>query len=48
MSRIAPDSVHFERRAAPPDDPMLLHELLHRYHPLRLRDGYRDADVLRF
>ena len=48
MSRVAPDGVHFERRAVAPDDPMLLHELLHRYHLLRLTDGYRNADVLRF
>lgn len=48
MSRIAPDGVHFERRAVPSDDPMLLHELLHRYHLLRLPDGYRNADVLQF
>jgi hypothetical protein len=48
MSRIAPDGVHFERRAVPSDDPMLLHELLHRYHLLRLSDGYRNADVIGF
>jgi hypothetical protein len=48
MSRVAPDGVHFERRAVPPDDPVLLHELLHRYHLLRLSDGYENRDVLRF
>jgi len=48
MSRIAPDGVHFERRAVPPDNPILLHELLHRYHLLRLPNGYENADVMRF
>jgi len=48
MSRIGPDGVHFERRAVPPDNPVLLHELLHRYHLLRLSDGYRNKDVLGF
>ena len=48
MSRIAPDGVHVERRAMPPDNPVLLHELLHRYHLLRLSDGYLNKDVLGF
>jgi hypothetical protein len=45
MSRIGPDGVHFERRAVPTDNPVLLHELLHRYHLLRLADGYDNAKV---
>ena len=48
MSRIAPDGIHLERRAVPADNPVLLHELLHRYHLLRLPDGYQNAEVLRF
>jgi hypothetical protein len=48
MSRVAPDGVHFERRAVPPNNPVLLHEFLHRYHLLRLSDGYRNAGVLSF
>ena len=48
MSRIAPDGIHLERRAVPADNPVLLHELLHRYHLLRLPDGYQNADVLHF
>lgn len=47
MSRIAPDGIHFERRAVPADNPVLLHEMLHRYHLLRLPDGYRNADIRR-
>ncbi|MDB5704272.1 MAG: hypothetical protein JWN66_1388 [Sphingomonas bacterium] len=48
MSRIAPDGVHFERRAVPPDNPVLLHELLHRYHLLRLASGYANETVRTF
>lgn len=48
MSRIGPDGIHFERRAVPPDNPVLLHEMLHLYHLLRLPDGYRNADIRRF
>jgi hypothetical protein len=48
MSRIAPDGVHFERRAVPPDDPVLLHELLHRYHLLKLAHGYANETVRTF
>ena len=32
----------------PPEDPVLLHELLHAYHQQRVRDGLRNADVIRF
>ena len=48
MSRIAPDGIHFERRVVPADNPVLLHEMLHRYHLLRLPDGYENAEILRF
>ena len=48
MSRVAPDGVHFERRAVSPDDPVLLHELLHRYHLLRLAGGYANETVHTF
>lgn len=48
MSRIGPDGVHFERRAVRRGNPVLLHELLHRYHLLRLADGYENARVRTF
>ena len=32
----------------PPDNPVLLHELLHVYHHSQLSDGRQNADVLRF
>lgn len=48
MSRIGPDGIHFERRAVPPDNPVLLHEMLHRYHLLRLVDGYDNVRVRDF
>jgi hypothetical protein len=32
----------------PPENPVLLHELLHAYHQQRVPDGLRNADVIRF
>lgn len=47
-TRAGPRGVFFERRPMPPDNPVLLHELLHRYHLLRLPGGFRNAQVLAF
>lgn len=47
-TRAGPRGVFFERRPMPPENPVLLHELLHRYHLLRLPDGFRNIRVLRF
>lgn len=48
MSRIGPHGVIFERRAVPADNPILLHELLHLYHLLRLPGGYANAEIAAF
>lgn len=47
-TRAGPRGVFFERKAMPAKNPVLLHELLHRYHLLRLPDGFRNAQVLAF
>lgn len=47
-TRAGPRGIFFERRPLPPENPVLLHELIHRFHLLRLPDGFRNADVLRF
>lgn len=47
-TRAGPRGVFFERRPMPPDNPVLLHELLHRYHLLRLPDGVQNPTVLDF
>ena len=47
-TRAGPRGVFFERRALPPDNPILLHELLHRYHLLRLPDGAQNPTVRDF
>ena len=40
--------VEIQAAALPPENPILLHELLHAFHYRRLPDGARNADVLRF
>ncbi len=47
-TRAGMNGVFFERRPVPADNPVLLHELLHRYHALRLQGGRANTDVLRF
>ncbi|WCT73223.1 hypothetical protein PQ455_16630 [Sphingomonas naphthae] len=47
-TRAGPRGIFFERRAVPADNPVLLHELLHRYHLLQLPDGFANAEVKRF
>ncbi len=46
-TRAGPHGVFFERRAVPADNPVLLHELLHRWQLARM-GGPRDPDVVRF
>ena len=47
-TRAGPRGVFFERRPVPADNPVLLHELLHRYHLLRLPDGRANTTVRQF
>ena len=48
-TRAGPRGVFFQRSPLPPPDhPVLLHELLHRYHLLQLPDGFRNATILDF
>ena len=46
-TRAGPRGIFFERRAVPEDNPVLLHELLHRYHLERLPGGRGNSDVRR-
>lgn len=45
-TRAGPRGVFFERKPMPPENPVLLHELLHRYHLLRLPGGFRNPQVI--
>lgn len=47
-TRAGPRGVFFERASMPPDNPVLLHELLHRYHLLRLPQGRQNTTVIAF
>ena len=47
-TRAGPRGIFFERRALPPDNPVLLHELIHRFHLLRLPQGFANAQVIAF
>lgn len=47
-TRAGPRGIFFERSAVPADNPVLLHELLHRYHLLRLPHGFANTAVLAF
>lgn len=47
-TRAGPRGIFFERRPVPADNPVLLHELLHRYQLLRLPDGAANATVRMF
>jgi hypothetical protein len=47
-TRAGSRGIFFERRPLPAGNPVLLHELLHRFHWLRLPAGRANPDVLRF
>ncbi|THD37236.1 MAG: hypothetical protein E7773_04155 [Sphingomonas sp.] len=48
-TRAGQRGVFFQRSPLPPpENPVLLHELLHRYHLLKLPDGFANATVLDF
>ena len=47
-TRAGPRGIFFARREQPADNPVLLHELLHRYHLLRLPDGRANPTVIAF
>lgn len=47
-TRAGPRGVFFERKPMPPENPVLLHELLHRYHLLRLPGGFQNPQIRAF
>ena len=47
-TRAGPRGIFFERRPVPPDNPVLLHELIHRWQLERMPGGKGNPDVLRF
>lgn len=47
-TRAGPRGVFFERRPMPAENPVLLHELIHRWQLLRMADGARNAEVRGF
>lgn len=47
-TRAGPHGIFFERRAVPADNPVLLHELIHRWQLERMPGGQQNPDVLRF
>jgi hypothetical protein len=47
-TRAGPRGIFFERRAVPPDNPVLLHEIIHRWQLERMPGGKQNPDVLRF
>lgn len=46
--RAGPRGIFFGRRAVPRDNPVLLHELIHRWQLVRMLGGMENPDVLRF
>ena len=48
FTRAGPRGIFFARRVQPGDNPVLLHELLHRYHLLRLPGGRANPTVIGF
>lgn len=44
-TRAGPRGVFFERKSIKPDNPVLLHELLHRYHFLKLPGAFGNEQV---
>lgn len=47
-TRAGPRGIFFQRDAIPPDNPVLLHELIHRWHADRLPGGMKNPTVLGF
>lgn len=47
-TRASPNGIIFGRKPVPADNPVLLHELLHRYHLLKLADGYQNPVIIGF
>ena len=47
-TRASPTGIIFGRRPVPADNPVLLHELLHRYHHEKLAQGYDNPEILAF
>jgi len=47
-TRAGTRGIFFERRAVPADNPVLLHELIHRWQLVRMPGGIANADVRRF
>ena len=47
-TRASPGGIIFGRKPVPADNPVLLHELLHRYHLLKLTDGYQNPVIIGF
>lgn len=47
-TRAGPRGIFFERRAVPVENPVLLHELIHRWQLVRMPRGIANADVHRF
>jgi hypothetical protein len=47
-TRAGPRGVFFAREVSPPENPVLLHELIHRWQLLKMPGGQRNPDVLRF
>ncbi|MEP9361271.1 hypothetical protein [Sphingomonas sp. KR3-1] len=47
-TRAGPRGVFFARETQPPENPVLLHELIHRWQLLKMPGGQQNPDVLRF
>ena len=47
-TRVSPTGVTFGRKIWPDDNPVLLHEMLHRYHLLMLPNGYDNPQIVDF
>jgi hypothetical protein len=47
-TRAGPRGIFFERRPVPEDNPVLLHEIIHRWQLERMPGGEQNPDVLRF
>lgn len=47
-TRASPTGIVFGRSLQPDDNPVLLHEMLHRYHLLELPNGYGNQQIIDF
>ena len=47
-TRATATGIIFGRRPVPPENPVLLHELLHRYHLEKLAQGYDNPQIIAF